>query len=211
MGSRTRDLTRLQRIIRLAYEMQSEDRDELEDTITKQRAAAWRDAIEDEARKVGVSRSARGPSGQDLRELREMSRADAQSIYETYNRDLEREIRRLFDANPRGNRNYYIKNLEEWAERRASWKNRQIALMNNKTARYHAQQRFWDLNGARKRRYRFDGPAPVCDDCADMFAAGEVDQRFVDQNPTPLHPNCPHEWKSVGFKLNVAPEDVWMG
>lgn len=211
MGSRTREFTKLQRIIRLGFEMQTEDRDELAQSILKQRAAAWRGAIEEEARKVGITRSARGPSGADLNELRRMSIDDAQSIFKTYNADLEREIARLFAANPRGNRNYYISNLETWAQNRAAWKNRQISIMNNKTARHHAQQRFWDMNGARERFYRFDGPAPVCDDCAEMFAAGEVDQRFVDQNPTPLHPNCPHEWKSVGFKLNVAKSDVWMG
>lgn len=211
MATRTRELTTLQRVIRLGFEMQTEDRDDLAQDLLKQRAQSWRQAIEGEARKVGVTRAARGPSGRDLDELRQMSKDDAQSIYNTYNRALENEIKRLFAANPRGNRNYYIKNLEQWASNRARWKDRQIALHTDKTARYHAQQRFWDVNGARERRYRFDGPAPVCDDCAEMFAAGEVDQRFVDQNPTPLHPGCPHSWKTLSFKLNVSKQDIWMG
>jgi len=211
MATGARDLTKLQRIIRLGYEMQTEDRDELAQSLLKQRAKAWRGAIEEEAHKAGVTRKAQGPRGRDLDELRQMSVSDAQSIYTTYNRALENEIQRLYTANPRGNRRYYIKNLDTWTRERAAWKNRQITLQTNKTARYHAQQRFWDMNGARERTYRFSGPAPVCDDCAAMFAAGVVDQNFVDATPTPLHPNCPHEWKSLGFRLNVPKQDVWMG
>ena len=114
MATGTRDLTKLQRVIRLLYEMQTEDRDEHAQTLLKQRAKAWRGAIEEEAQKAGVTRKAQGPRGRDLDELRQMSVSDAQSIYTTYNRALENEIQRLYTANPRGNRRYYIKNLDTW-------------------------------------------------------------------------------------------------
>lgn len=213
MATRTRsdDLTRLQKIIRLGYGMTDGDERELARLIERQRADAWKTALEEEAAKVGVRRKANAPRMGDLQELRNLSQRDAASVVQTYNRDLEREIRRLYDANPRGNRQYYMSNLERWHDQRAAWKNRQIALYSQKTARHYAQQRFRDENGAYGQTYVFSGPAPVCDDCAEQFAAGEVDQRHVDENPTPLHPNCPHEWDAAGFRLSVPADQLWTG
>lgn len=206
-----RELSRLQRIMRLAYEMQSEDEAALAAQIERQRARAWMNALEEEARKVGVRARANAPRFEDLQYLRDLSRRDADSIVNTYNRDLEKQIRALFTENRRGNRQFYSSRLEAWYQKRAAWKDRQIALMNEKTARYYAQQRFRDMNLIGKGTYMFAGPAPVCDDCIDEFAAGEVEQQHVDEHPAPLHPNCPHEWQGTKYQLGVARRDVWVG
>lgn len=204
------ELTRLQRIIRLGYAMQPEDEKALAGQLLSQRSTAWRGAIEDEARRLGVKRPVGPPRGVDLDDLRRMSLEDARSIVRTYNADLQSEIQRLYAANPRGNRQYYISNLERWHAKRSEWKNRQIALQTNKTARYAAQQRFKELNRI-TTQYRFTGPAPVCDDCAAQFAAGVVDQKHVDRNSTPLHPNCPHEWAMVAPRAGVPLDELWIG
>ncbi len=206
------DLTRLQRIMRLAYEMQPEDEQELSRAILSQRTRAWRDAIQEEAAKLGVRRRANAPSGADLDTLRQMSQEDARSIRRTYNADLEREIRRLFDENPRGNRTYYTSRLDAWYEKRRAWKDKQIALWNNKTARHEATEQFKALNGIRGAKSVFTGPAPVCDDCADKFAMGEVEQRVVDRYPTPLHLGCPHSWVVTQMpRPDVPLNELWMG
>lgn len=206
-----RDLTRLQRIMRLAYSMQPEDEAQLAAQIERQRSRAWMTALEEEARKVNVRARANAPRRDDLQYLRELSRSDAASIARTYNRELEKQIRDLFAENPRGNRQFYASRLEAWYGKRASWKDRQIALMNEKSARAYATQRFRDMNLIGRATYRFVGPAPVCPDCADMFSKGVVEQQFVDTNPAPLHPNCPHEWTGTKYQLGVSRQDVWVG
>ena len=203
-------LSRLQAIMRLAYSMRADETAAIARDIYSQLEAAWVDEIRRELGALGIRRNVPLPRGEYADILRRESIQDARSIVNTFNTDLEREIRRLYEANPRGNRNYYISNIEQWRARRAVWKQRQIALMNDKKARHIAQQAFVEENligGV----YRFDGPAPVCDDCAEKFAAGQVEQEYVDRNPTPLHPNCPHGWRLTGARLGVDLANVWVG
>ncbi len=206
-----RDLTRLQRIMRLAYSMQPEDEAALAAQIERQRSRAWQTALEEEAQKVGVRARANAPRRDDLQYLRDVSRSDAESIARTYNADLEKQIRALFTENPRGNRQFYASRLEAWYSKRAAWKDRQIALMNEKSARYYATQRFREMNLIGRAKFRFDGPSPVCDECIDNFAAGEVEQEYVDTHPTPVHIGCNHDWKGTKYQLGVSRRDVWIG
>ena len=203
-------LTKVQRVMRLAYEMRADETAVLAREIERQRTAAWWDAMRTEAQRLGYRGSVPLPRGEALDMIRRQSIEDAQSVTRTYNRDLEREIVRLYRENPRGNRHYYTSNIEQWHARRAEWKNRQIALMNDKSARQWARQAFIEHNAVRTD-YRFVGPAPVCDDCAANFARGRVDQAFVDANPAPLHPNCPHEWATVGARAGVPVNQLWVG
>jgi len=203
-------LTKVQRVMRLAYEMRADETAVLAREIERQRVASWVDAIRSEARKVGYKGTIPLPGGQELDLIRRQSITDARSITDTYNRDLERAIVKLYNENPRGNRYYYMRGVERWHDERAAWKNKQIALMNDKSARQWAVQAFIEQNNVRTQ-YRFAGPAPVCDDCAEMFAAGKVDQAFVDASPAPLHPNCPHTWATVAPKLGVPISRLWVG
>ena len=203
-------LTKLQRVMRLAYEMRADETAVLAREMERQRTAAWMDAMRTEARKVGYKGPIPSPRGEALDMIRRQSITDARGVTETYNRDLERAIVKLYDANPRGNRNYYMRGIERWHAERARWKNKQIALMNDKSARHWAVSAFVEQNSVQSR-YRFAGPAPVCDDCAEMFAAGVVDQAFVDKTPAPLHPNCPHFWSTVRPKLGVPLSQLWVG
>lgn len=203
-------LSRLKRRLSVAFEFAPPDVETLTQSIYNQRAQAWRDALTECASKVGSRARGVGPFGVDRQVLMDMSRDDAISIRETFNRDLEREIERLYTANPEGDRAYYIERLTVWADKRAEYKDRQIALMNNKTARHYAQQRFIDMNKV-STRYRFVGPAPVCPDCGHHMAAGVVGQKYVDKHPAPVHPNCPHSWTMVGAKPGVDKDKLWVG
>lgn len=204
-------LTKLQAVMRLAYGMRADEQAVLARNIEDQLRGAWVDQMRLEARSVGSKKPIPFPSGSTLDVLRRQAITDARGILATYNSDLEREIRRLYDANPRGNRNYYMRNIEDWHTRRQAWKDRQIALANDKRARHMASQEFVSANQIQAPTFRFDGPAPACDDCGAMFAAGEVDQDFVDRNPAPLHPNCPHFWTRVSGRLGVPLEQLWVG
>jgi hypothetical protein len=194
----------------VAFEIAPPDEQTLTESIYRQRALAWQDAMTGYARQAGSKATGQGPFEGDRQYLLDVSRDDAASIRSTFNRELSNEIARLYAANPDGDRQYYITNLTTWADRRADYKDRQIALMNQKTARHYAQQRFKDMNKV-QAQYRFSGPAPVCDDCAAQFAAGVVGQKHVDDNSAPLHPNCPHEWAMVEPKLGVSEGKIWVG
>lgn len=203
--------TRLIQVLALLYQLQPEEVHAIEDDLLNQRKQAWRTALSQEAQRLGCrSASPRDPSGKDLRELRAMSHEDATSIAKTYNQDVERQLQKLYNANVRGNRNYYISNMEVYLARRSVSKSQQIALNTVQQTRGYAVSRFHQENGLRGNLYVFVGPPPVCSICVGHFAAGVVDQRYVDRNPIPVHPGCPHEWQlQTTARLDCA--DIWLG
>lgn len=203
-------LDNLKRRLLVAFEFAPPDEQTLAEIIYQHRARVYQLAMTEQARASGSRKRGLLPRGADAQYLRDVSLDDARSIRNTFNRDLERQIEKLYAANPAGGRDYYVSNLTQWADDRAAWKDRQIALMNEKTARFYAQQRFKDMNRI-AGEYLFDGPPPVCDDCVDKFALGRVGQREVDVNPTPLHQNCPHEWKLINARLGVSASELWTG
>lgn len=201
--------TNLTRVISLLYRFQAADVDTLTNQLLDQRKQAWNTALRELATRHGCTQPPRAPSGDDLAELKAQAKADADSIAATWNGDVERQVERLFEANRRGNRNYYAANLERWSAQRETWKSPQVALNSAQTTRFYAQQQFYRLNGI-ERRYVFVGAAPTCRDCVTRFAAGIVDQNYVDRYPCPRHPNCPHEWQTVNAE-QLPCEDLWLG
>ena len=202
--------TRLTQTIALLYQMETDDIRALEAQLLEARQRAWMTALADVAAEHGCSGSPNPARLADLRELRQMCRDDAASIARTYNREVTAEIERLYDANVRGNRYYYFKHLEEWADRRNAWKLDQIALNTETTTRNFARERFYKLNSLRGGRWKFVGPTPVCAVCARLFTLGYVDQSVVDANPAPVHIGCPHEWRKVEPE-KVDCRELWLG
>ena len=204
--------TRLLRVLKLLYHQHDADEQALADMLLAQRKAAWQTALRDEAQAFGYTGPAQPPRREDLAELRRMSQEDARSIVNTWNRDVDRQLERLYAQNPRGNRNYYAKHMEEWAAQRDVWKARQIADTTEYSTVNYAQQRFRQMNGLRGGEYVLDGPPPVCDDCRDLYGRGVVDQVMVDQYPMPLHVNCRHTWRLLPWSVTAPPPtELWVG
>jgi hypothetical protein len=203
-------LSRLLRTLKLLYVWQDDEIDDLSEQLLDQRKAAWRETIEAEAAAHGcTSARAYDPAGRDLRELTALSDDDAQSISQTWARDVERQLTQLYTANPRGNRNYYIYHMERWASRRAGWKNIQIALMTESTARSYARERFLQENDPQSF-YVYSSIPPVSDECIARTSAGVVDADYVRRHPVPAHVNCPHDWVLVrAQRLNC--DEIWLG
>lgn len=201
----------LLKIISLIYRMTDVEVEDLTARLLEQRKRAWRTAIAAEAAQCGYTGPAEGPRRHDLDYLRELCELDAASIARTLARDVERELQRLYDAHYRGNRYYYIKHMEAWAEQRNAWKAPQIARQTEMTVKGYAQQRFWQENGLRGERFYFAGPPPACGVCIGHFAAGLVDQQYVDRHPTPIHINCPHTWARAGTVPCPSSEELWVG
>lgn len=204
--------TRLLRVLKLLYHQDAQDVKALSETLLVQRKAAWETALREEAAQYGYTGPINPPRREDLRELRQMCQEDARSIVNTWNRDVDRQLARLYDQNYRGNRFYYAKHMEEWGAARDRWKAQQIASYTEFSTSSYAQRRFWEMNGLRGGWYVFDGPPPVCDDCRYLYALGVVDQEVVDANPTPRHVNCDHRWRLLPMTTEAPrPRELWVG
>lgn len=203
-------MSRLTQIIGLLYQRTDAERVQLERQLLEHRKRVWATALRAEAARHGCNKAPRAPSGSDLAELRRMSREDAESIARTWNRDVERQLEKLYAANPRGNRNYYARGMEAWAAEREAYKGPQIAIVTETTTAEYARQRFQEANYSGKERYRFEGPPPTCRECATLFAAGTVAETFIRRHPCPVHLGCPHRW--VAVKLPKIPcNEMWLG
>lgn len=204
--------TRLLRVLKLLYHQDAQDIQALAETLLAQRKTAWETALRAEAAQHGYTGPIQAPRREDLRELKRMCREDAQSIVRTWNRDVDRQLARLYDTNRRGNRHYYAKRMEAWAAERDVWKARQIAAYTEFSTASYAQRRFWEMNGLRGAAYVFDGPPPVCPDCRELYGLGAVGQEVVDANPTPRHVNCTHSWRLLPWTADAPrPRDLWVG
>lgn len=211
--SRPRE-SRLLSVLSLAYEMRDDDVAQLADDILRHRAAAWRDSVETEARRYGSQLRANFPSGAELDFLRQKALEDARSIRDTYNREVRNRLSDLYGKNPRGNRNYYYKNMGSFLDERDKYKAKQIALNTEQTTKTVAREDFRRVNNIRGGRYVYAGPAPVGPICKHRFSLGVVDENTKDSEPIPAHPNCPHDWEIAELpKLpaGLGPNDLWVG
>ena len=203
-------------LVKLVYRMHQPDIAALEKELKKQRYQAYREKLRELAIEVGCPQAAnraKPPRGASKRALDEESRRDAKSIAETWNRDVEKQIDNLFLQNPRGNRNYYAKHLEAWAEKRAQWKNKQIANYTVQYARNLARLDFeiWNEPILGDVQYLYTGAPPVGAECIFRMGEGVVDAAFARSHPTPAHPNCPHEWTRVPNGRKVNCKELIMG
>lgn len=203
-------MSRLTKTVTLLYSMQAADIQQLEAQLLEQRKRAWLTAMRLAARSVGCTKAPNAARLEDLTALRRMSREDAKSIARTYNRELKREVERLYQENRRSNRYTYYKRLEAWVARRNTYKLKQIALVTDTTTVEYARRRFYEVNFGTGVRYVFTGPAPTCADCTTRFAAGIVNQAYIDRFPCPRHIGCPHSWSPVR-PLRANCQELWVG
>jgi len=203
-------MSQLTSTIALLYRMETGDVKQLEAALLERRKTAWVSSLANQARAHNCNRTPNAPRREDLREIKRMCKADAKSISNTWNREVTREIERLYNANPKGNRQYYFANLERWNSARDQWKLPQISLTTEMTTREYAAQRFRQMNYETALRFLFDGPPTTCVDCTRRFAAGLVNENYVRRYPTPRHIGCPHTWRVVNVpQIDCA--ELWLG
>jgi hypothetical protein len=204
--------SRLLQILALAYEYQDADREQLAGDLLQQEKQAWRTALREKAQQyTGFALSPRDPSGRDLQTLKDWARRDAEGIAKTWNTAVERQLQKLFEANPRGNRYYYIKGMSEWETTRTGWHSRMVSAQTIGQAREYAKSRFLEENGINAIGHIMTGPPAVCDDCIALMRLGVVSDRVRRRNPTPRHPNCDHEWEEVNAAGAIPLDELWLG
>ena len=141
-------MTNVQKLVHLAMRLDPVDEDRIRAGLLKARRRAYEDELTIQARRVGCAgRSGRLRNGPILSQLNEMCLRDAASIASTYNYDLAAAIINVSNEVPTANRHVYAKRLREWEGKRAGWKNQQIALYTENSARTLAQQHFFQHNG----------------------------------------------------------------
>jgi hypothetical protein len=144
-------------------------------------------------------------------QLSELSRRDAESIANTYNRDLAAAIARIGKDAPGASKAEFRQRLEAWESKRASWKNPQIALYTEMSARSLAQQHFYERNHITGTAVLRPERA-VCPVCIGWVLRGPVPLEEAENNPPPYHVGCPHYFLTTPDR--VAPErcaELWMG
>lgn len=194
-----------------AFKMKASDTAELERDLLELMKKTWVSTLTQEARQYGCNKVGNAPRLNDLSELKAFAKEDAKSITETWNRDVERQLLRLFQARPRGNRFYYLEGMEVWSSNRDSWKSPQIATQTEQRVRFYAQERFWEENDLKNGRFIYGPPARVVsDECKLRRAAGVVDYEYVKQHPAPAHVGCPHPWVRLA-DVNIPCADMWVG
>lgn len=203
-------MTKLTKTITLLYAYQDADITKLAGQITERRRAVWVNTLRDLARTHGCSQYPGTPKMGDAKELARQSLADAQSIAKTFNRDLNAQINRIYNENPRANRATYYKRLNEWSKKRATWKNLTIGLNTDGTARYLATTRFYEMNASLSRSFVASGPPATCKICIRIFAAGVVTRDYVSRHPLPAHLNCPHFYRSAA-PVRAQCGSLWLG
>jgi len=178
--------------------------------LLEQMKRAWVNAVQDEIDYCGCNARARGASGSDLLYLQSLAERDAQSIVQTYNKDVNRQLNKLFEQYPTASKQFYIESMKAWAEERAGWKLLSISFMTEANAREYARMRFASENYAETTRWVFVGPPAICQKCMRLFAAGIVDWSFVQNTQIPVHHNCPHFFRPVR-KPKVDCSRLWVG
>ncbi len=198
------------RAIALLYKFQDSEIEEYAQRLITAKTRAYKEAIAEELRRTGCSKAVRDPAGAELRHIRAAARTEAAGIVKTWNRDVERQLERIYRETPTANRNTYISRMEAWAARRDVQKSLSIALNTTQEARGYAAVRFATRNKI-ETKWMFVGPPPVCQICARLFAKGLVTLAFVKRNPVPVHPGCPHSWRQQTTTQAFDCDALWAG
>lgn len=202
--------TRLIRVITLLYSMLDDDIARIQEQITQQLTITYRQTISAQLRLYGCQKLVTGPDGKAQTFIETKAKADATSIANTYNRELRAEVQRIYTRNPRGNRYYFIRALEEWTARRNAYKIPQISLNTATAAREYAAQRFRRENNIEGRMV-FVGPPPVCKKCLRLKGLGPVSVAAAERYGDSQHINCPHRWEQLIAKPIPCDELTWTG
>lgn len=196
-------------IVEPLYRMIGDDIDALADQLQAQMIIEYLKTIQSQLNLYQCQRLATGPDSTSLAWIRAYARTNADGIAKTHDRELGNQISRLYQANPKGNRAYYFKNLDAWTAQRNTYKLPSIALNTAQAVREYAQQRFRDENGI-KGRFLFVGPPPVCPICTRLKGLGAVSEAEARRIGNSQHVGCPHEWQQlIPSGLNCA--EAWTG
>ena len=207
------EASNVMRLVHLAGRKDPFDVEEMRGRLLKRRQQLYEDELAVQAGRVGCpNRRGRLTTGPSLKALDDQSRADAESIINTYNYDLALAIQHIRQEVPTANRHVYSYRLRNtWEPKRVAWKDKQIAQHTEGQARALAQQDFIRFNAIEGYAV-LEPKEAVCPVCQGWVTRGQVRMRVAMNNPPPYHPSCPHGWRTEPDKLAKSEcPNLWMG
>jgi len=202
----------VQKLVHLAARMDTYDVDRIRGELLRGRRRYYEAELTNQAAQLGCpGRTGRLTNTERIAILNDLSQIDAISIVNTYNYDLAIAIQHIRSEVPTANRHVYAYRLRDWQAKRAAWKDKQIQLYTENTARSMAQHDFYLFNNNIGTAELVPKTA-VCPVCAGLVARDEVPIRVATNNPPPFHPNCPHLWSTNPNKVPSSEcANLWRG
>jgi hypothetical protein len=184
-------MTWTQQLMFMSARWDSVDEERVRADLLSMRRKSYNDELGIQAGKVGCpGMTGRLGNGDILSALNDASKTDAASIANTYNYYLALEIIRAGQENPRGNRNYYAAKIAAWQPTYWAWKDPQIEITTEKSARQMAQEDFYRMNGGALGYAKLEPQSAVCPVCQGFVARGVVKLSYALAHPAGWHPGC---------------------
>ena len=194
------------------YEMTDSDILQLQAALFEQMQAAWLAQMATLARQHGALNATPQLQGAEYERLQAKALEDAQSIANTYNRELRSQVNAIAARNPNADRSEYISTLSSWGRERGERKSITIAIATILWAAALGLELFITRNNLANQLFKAIGGTPVCNLCMRIIAAGVVSYQFTVDNPLPAHLGCGHEYVVVNAQdLGSLGIGAWVG
>lgn len=195
-----------------ALKFSNADQERLTTSILSRYQDAYRDAIQQQINNLGRTEQARRASGRELITLTQFVRRDVNSIANTYNADLRREIDRLLIVNPDAGLQLLKYELRAWQQQRLRWKDQQISRASAGNGAAYARDVFVQKNRLTGQQFIWDAAPPIVanshHECIRRVQAGAVTWQTA-KGWERTHPNCRHVKRVVGQP--AVRGDLWRG
>ncbi len=204
------EMTRTQKLVHLLYRKDEIDVDTIRAGLLKESRRIFENELSIQAARIGCpGRSGFLSNGPILSEINGLAAEWSGGIVNSFNFDAAAAILNIAAETPTANRNTYAKRLGIWEEKRAGWKNPQIAQYTEGAIRGLAQGYFVRENGAQGFA-ELEPDTAQCPICLGWLTRGPVPIAVATKNPANWHPNCPHRWVTYYTEL-VDCATLWMG
>jgi hypothetical protein len=194
------------------YAMTDSDIAQLQAALFEQLRASWLAQMATLARQHNAPNATPVLQGAEYERLQAKALEDAQSIANTYNRELRSQVNAIAARNPNATREEYISVLASWGRERGERKSITTAIATILWAAALGLELFITRNNLQYQLFKAIGGTPVCEICMRIIAAGVVSYQFTLDNPLPAHVSCAHEYAVVNAadlgSLGIA---AWVG
>ena len=191
-GAIAKDLTYVQRLVDSLVRMGQPDIDALHAHLFEQARFDFAAGMRAELERLGLRAGLiRVTDERVLAMLDQRARFAAESIANTYNRDLERQLARIGEAIPTANRQTYMAGLREWEADRIAARTPGISVTEFTTTHNTMQREFVQRNGL-EGRGRVAPPEAAEHICEELVGQGWMPLDEAHQLDLPAHVRCIH-------------------
>lgn len=203
------DLSDVGRLVYLAFMKTQDDVQSLANSLFEQGRRTAEEALLQEAQAAGCPQlSVHLTTGPLLSFVRDRADFAAQSVCDTYNRELISAIYRIIQETPTANRWVIAARLQTWDVARQGWKNDQIATTEAFVIANEAKMQFWNMNKLSEPEAWF-GYSLICEVCQDIAAHNPYTLAQAEEIGLP-HIGCLDQWHIKGGET-VPCEQLWLG